>query len=359
MPKKRYSYIDNMKFAACILVALGHFFMSMTAQNVLPYTNIYNYLIKTLYTFHVPIFFVCSGFLYQKANHITSFGAYKKGILKKLLDLGVPYFTFTAITLLLKTFFSGDVTTKASPFWDTMFVHPTAPYWYLYSLFLMFLLIPCMKNKKNAGILFGLALTVKVAYVIIQDAGISLSAENGFWNFIILRLTSVANSALWFCGGMLLAFLNEEKLKKAGKILSLPLLASGIVLSALIFKENSGFTYTQQFIIGLIFVLFTYLTSIVVSPAWLNRLSFKFSDYFMPVFVMHTICAAAVRTLLFHIGIQSFILHFIGGMIGSFLIPIIVYMVCKMLTPLMFFFYPSRTIKILKGKKNGKNKVSA
>lgn len=351
--KKRYAYIDNMKLAGCVLVALGHLLMSLNANSLMHF-EFYDYFKQTLYTFHVPIFFVCSGFLYQKSNRVTSFGAYKKELPKKLLDLGVPYFVFTSVTLFLKTLFENDVTTKASPYLDTLIMHPTAPYWFLYTLFLMFLLIPCMKNKKSAATLFGFSFLIKVLYVILQSADMLVKPKNVILLFFVLRLESFCNSAIWFCGGMLLSFLNEDTIKKYGKFISPVLLIIAVVISVIFYLKYQDFSYAAQFIIGLFFVLFTVVIAVTFSPEPLNKISFKFSEYFMPVFVLHTICAAPIRILLLKIGIDSFIVHLIGGLTGSFAIPIVIYLICKKLTPLMFFFYPTKTVKLMKRKKNGK-----
>ena len=353
--KRRYAYIDNMKFAACILVALGHLFMSLQANSVLPQSDFLTYLKETLYTFHVPIFFVCSGFLYQKSCRVTSFKGYKKELPRKLLDLGVPYVVFTSATLILKLFFENDVTTKASPFLDTLIMHPTAPYWFLYSLFLMFLLIPCMKTMKGAYILFFASFAIKIIYTAFEGSEIIILPKNAFLLFLFLRVESFCNSAVWFCGGMLLSFLDEEKIKKSAKALSPVLFISAMALSIYIFYTRRQLNITSQFIIGMLFVLFTVISAIAFSPEALNRVSFKFSDYFMPVFIMHTMCAAPLRIILLKLGIASFIPHLIAGLIGSILIPTVIYIICKKLTPLMFFFYPTKTIKLLKRKKNEQN----
>ena len=63
---KRYLWIDNLKMFACLLVVIGHLYMSMMAGGWISENNIlYCWPIQTVYTFHVPLFFVCSGFLYQ------------------------------------------------------------------------------------------------------------------------------------------------------------------------------------------------------------------------------------------------------------------------------------------------------
>ena len=58
---KRYLWVDNLKMFACLLVVIGHLYMSMMAGGWIRENNIlYCWPIQTVYTFHVPLFFVCS-----------------------------------------------------------------------------------------------------------------------------------------------------------------------------------------------------------------------------------------------------------------------------------------------------------
>jgi fucose 4-O-acetylase-like acetyltransferase len=103
---KREIWVDNVKIIACILVVLGHFFQSMTKAQILSETDLYMWFNQTIYYFHVPLFFICSGYLYQKYSKVNSLTAWENNILKKTLALGVPYFVFSICTWCLKTIFS-------------------------------------------------------------------------------------------------------------------------------------------------------------------------------------------------------------------------------------------------------------
>ena len=111
---KRYLWIDNLKMFACLLVVIGHLYMSMMAGGWISENNIlYCWPIQTVYTFHVPLFFVCSGFLYQAtAPNEWNVKKHIGNIKKKALALGVPYVTFSTITLLLKNVFATDAMEK-------------------------------------------------------------------------------------------------------------------------------------------------------------------------------------------------------------------------------------------------------
>ena len=164
--KRREAWIDYIKVFACILVVLGHFSQSMVKASILPDNNLYQWFDTTIYYFHVPLFFICSGYLYQKYSCVDSVGAWKNNVIKKAIALGIPYFVFSFATWLLKTVFSGSVNGQISGLGDTLFLHPTSPYWFLYILFLIFAVTPTVKTSRGMAILFGIAIAGKVLQII-------------------------------------------------------------------------------------------------------------------------------------------------------------------------------------------------
>lgn len=165
--RTREKWVDDVKVIACILVVLGHFFQSMTKANVLPENDLYQWFNTTIYYFHVPLFFICSGYLYQKYSKVNDFKSWKKNAAKKALALGVPYVTFSTVTWVLKTVFSGSVNDQIGGLGDTLLLHPTSPYWYLYALFFIFLVTPTFANARMAA----LGLIAAVAAKTIIFAG--------------------------------------------------------------------------------------------------------------------------------------------------------------------------------------------
>ena len=78
----------------------------MTKADILPKSDLYKWFNTTIYYFHVPLFFICSGYLYQKYSKVNSVGSWCKNVAKKALALGVPYAIFTIVTWVLKKIFS-------------------------------------------------------------------------------------------------------------------------------------------------------------------------------------------------------------------------------------------------------------
>lgn len=85
MTEKRETWVDDVKVLACILVVVGHFFQSMTKADILPANDLYEWFNKTVYYFHVPLFFICSGYLYQRYSRVGSVESWSKNILKRPL----------------------------------------------------------------------------------------------------------------------------------------------------------------------------------------------------------------------------------------------------------------------------------
>lgn len=165
MSLKREGWIDYIKVFACILVVLGHFFQSMVKTSILPDNTLYQWFNTIIYYFHVPLFFICSGYLYQKYSRIDSVSSWGSNVLKKALVLGIPYFVFSFATWILKMLFSGEINDQIGGLGYVLFIHPTAPYWFLYILFLMFVVMPTVKTKKGIGTLLGVAILGKLLQI--------------------------------------------------------------------------------------------------------------------------------------------------------------------------------------------------
>lgn len=157
----REAWVDNTKVVACILVVVGHFFQSMTKAAIIPESDIYKWFIQTIYYFHVPLFFICSGYLYQVYSSVNSLNTWKNNVVKKAVSLGVPYFIFSLVTWILKTVFSDSVNDKTGGLAEVLFLKPLSPYWYLYCLFLIFVITPTFVSMKYAFIGLVLAVVLK------------------------------------------------------------------------------------------------------------------------------------------------------------------------------------------------------
>lgn len=326
--RRREKWVDDVKVIACILVVLGHFFQSMIKANILPENDLYKWFNTTIYYFHVPLFFICSGYLYQKYSKVNSVGSWCKNVTKKALALGVPYMTFTTATWVLKKAFSNSVNNQIGGFEDTLLFHPASPYWYLYALFFIFLFTPTFRNVKKATIGLFFAFLAKV--VILIGGGTDVYA-----------LSTVLSNEIWFVLGMCICVfnLNLKNKQKQGIIGGLLF----ILLSIVIYVANIHINITT-FFMGLLACYVVIILTVGFEEALGRYLAFL-SKYTMPIFLMHTLFAAPMRSILLKIGIENGIVHILLGLSISFLGPIVATWIMKKSKWLEFFLYPNKFIK--------------
>lgn len=332
--RQREIWVDNVKVIACILVVLGHFFQSMTQANILPANDLYEWFNRTIYYFHVPLFFICSGYLYQKLSVVNDLYGWGRNVLKKLLVLGIPYFTFSFATWVLKTLFSSSVNSEIGGLGDALFLHPTSPYWYLYALFFLFLITPTFRNKSIAIAGLFIALAFKAIGVLGEEYGVQV-------------ISYILSNEIWFVIGMCMSVFEFKKFL-LNRTLIIPI-ATGVIfllLSVGVYMTEINYGMIS-FLLGLL-ACFSIVT--LVAKIYEHRkqsTSFCIlAKYTMPIFLMHTLFAAPLRTMLFRVGIQNVVIHVILGIAISFIGPMIAAQITKKSKWLEFFLYPRKFIKM-------------
>lgn len=329
---KRENWIDDVKIIACALVVLGHFFQSMVKSQILIENSLYLWFEQTLYYFHVPLFFICSGYLYQKNSKIENFEDWKNHLLKKSIILGVPYFTFSTITWVLKTVFSDSINSKTDGIFQSLFLSPISPYWYLYCLFFIFLVTPTFKNKRTVIIGMVTAFILKI-----------FSVRGGIQIYVV---SIVFANEIWFVLGMWLQVIDfQKKINKKSRNWGIVLGLLFLLLS--VFLHNSNIqSQGIGFLVG-----WMACTSVITQVSYMlkngrqNRIFDFFAKYTMPIFVMHTIFAASLRSVLLKMEIDSAIIHMILGIGASFIGPIIAGEIMEKFACLDFLLYPGKYVK--------------
>ena len=326
MSSKREVWVDYVKVFACILVVLGHFFQSMVKANILPENGLYAWFNTTIYYFHVPLFFICSGYLYQKYSIVDGLSSWKQNTIKKAVVLGIPYFAFSLATWLLKTVFSGSVNNEMGGLLDTLFIHPTAPYWYLYVLFFIFVLIPTVRGEKGVYALLVIALGIRCIKAIWGGAPV----------YQIYLVSKISENLIWFVLGILIAVIGREKLKRPASGAALGLLFIG--LSVLLYKSENGWI---PFGLGLLACIAVLMITIGIKEVKVLDIA---AIYTMPIFLMHTLFAAPLRTVLMKIGMSNAVVHAVAGILISFIGPVVAMKILQLIK-LDWLVYPGRLLK--------------
>ncbi|MCM1219363.1 MAG: acyltransferase [Lachnospiraceae bacterium] len=327
----RENWVDNIKLLACILVAMGHFFQSMVRADILSDSKVYEWFERTIYYFHVPLFFICSGYLYQQYSKVASAASWRNNILRKLLTLGIPYFTFSSVTWAMKTVFSGAVNEDIGGIIHTLLIVPTSPYWYLYCLFLIFLITPTFSSLKMAKAGLLIALIFKVICLA------------GWGKTGIFAVSTVLENEIWFVLGMLISITEWKKwLDKRWRRIGAGSAAVFVIVSIIVYEVG-----VQGEIIEFVLGIWACGTVIIMLYGREARSSVWewIANYTMPIFLMHTIFAAGLRIVLLKVGIRSAAIHIPLGIVISFAGPIIAAIVMGKVWKLDFLLYPGRYIR--------------
>lgn len=263
-------------------------------------------------------------------NDVHSWG---KNVLKKIINLGIPYFVFSFATWLLKTVFAGSVNSESGGLFDTLFLHPASPYWYLYALFFLFLITPTFRNKSIAMIGLLIALAFK-ALVFGGGYGVQV-------------ISYILSNEIWFVIGMCLSVFEFKKyLLKRSRIIPIAVGVTFLVLSIWVYIAGVEHGIVS-FLLGLLACCsIVMLIEQIYENGKQSAVFGTLAKYTMPIFLMHTLFAAPLRTVLFKLGIQNAVIHVILGIAISFIGPMVAAIIMKKTKWLEFFLYPGKFIKM-------------
>lgn len=337
MMKKREQIIDILKGMACLLVVIGHV-LSGTADK-LSQGTIFYYLEEFIGSFHMPLFMMASGYLYRYANSLEKAGNYGKFILKKFINLGIPYFIFSIIYILLNMLAGGDNVNTSFQFGDMLNLYrkPIAQYWFLYALFFIFVIIGILDSliKKRRYIILAVALLFKISTI---------------WIYYGFLQPAFGMMFYFYLGTFMVGKLNNKTFKKYIMILIYPI----FVIIYTYFKTKYNFSTEVVELVKIPVAIFGIYFAIVVVNlinAKLNKIKeflLMIYKYSFQIYVLHIFFTASTRTALIKLNISNYGIHFICGIILGVLGSIICAKISNKIVYTDLVFFPNKTWKAIK-----------
>ena len=334
---KREIWLDYVRAFACVLVTLGHLANSFIDAQIVTDTRFLAAFVQVIYHFHVYIFFFCSGYLFQARFCKTDAKLlwHKKAI--RSLDFAVPYVVFSFVTYAIKIVLSSNVNTPVEEsFFNTLLNHPINQMWYLYAAIFITFLTPVCRTKKSMLLVLALSIIGK---------GISMIPALRIHRLIGYLL----QNEIWYVLGML--FFTRRNVVKNAYLAGL-----AIPFVILCYAElQFGISHPiGDFVMT--------LTGILASVGFFRMLSSArqkesiichyLSKYMLQIYLLHTICAAGIRIVLIKMGITAILPHLVFGLVFSFVIPILMAYIAEKMVYLNFFFFPSKTWRMLRVRKS-------
>ncbi len=322
---------DRLKGYACLLVLFGHVLIGIrTSGAVVPHFAEIGE--KFIWSFHIDLFMFLSGFVFSVTGGAKAKGGKLKFILNKLLNLGIPYFIFSALYIIINSLSPG--VNNASSVRDILFLFktPVAQYWFIYALFFLFVFWAVLSE------FIGNIATTVVMFALFTAAKLT-GFDLGF-------LDSSFNCALAFGVGSCLKSLYDTKIPLFVKIISVPLhiaVGTAVIVSGVI---SVLFVDDAVMLLG-IFASICFI-SLIEKVGFISRFLLFVCKYSFPIYLLHTIFTAAVRIVLMKLGITNYYIHIAIGSAAGLAGPLIIGKICSLTPYLNIFFYPVNSFKKIK-----------
>lgn len=296
---KRLTWVDSLKGFAILCVVIGHVASCYIKAGSFPDSlGIEFFLWQVIYAFHMPLFFIVSGFIFSMAYGNPDGSVRTAKLRTQLLDIAAVYIFFSVVFWAFKVLFSSHVITPLG-FADLLGIwkSPISIYWYLYVLAAFYILsAPLLKSGRRL-------------FVGSLVAALAVSLASGW-----LRLPSL------FCidlmAFLLVFFLFGVAVQRGYVKVGLPLASAGLGLAAILFcvfydSHTPPFDMAvnyQPFVNTIVAAGISLFVFYAFSAfTWLDKPFLRLcGKYCLGIYVIHCFFTAGLRTLLPMVGVTAF-----------------------------------------------------
>lgn len=290
----------------------------------------------------MPLFMCLSGFLYAKLTKISNIEEYGLFIKKKFINLSIPYLVFYVAYVGINMIFASSVNSqKGMNDLLNIFTEPMPPFWFLYALFFIFLIVPIIEKifKNNYNFVFGIFIILHILEIFIHTP--------------IYAINIVCEYGVYFYLGKII-FNNVNKIFNNKRKVVLNILAFiilGVVYSFILEKQIIDYKLMNilKFMLAILGTVASMQLFKILENKFVHIKIINYMDkYTFPIYLMHTMFSACIRIVLLKVGIFNFYIHFILGLLFGMLGPTIVAIILKKSKYGEIVLYPLNTIKKMK-----------
>jgi fucose 4-O-acetylase-like acetyltransferase len=302
----RLNWIDIAKGIGIVLVVIGHVGRGLVNSDIIADQDAYYALDNLIYSFHMPLFFLLSGYLAyaQLEKHRV-----KTFVVSKVDVIIYPYVIWSLIQGGIELVMSGYTNRTELDFGLLNIFQPHAQFWFLYWLFifsvLLALTIVCRQYKR----IFVASLMVLALISYLFQFGIAYF----YSNFVYFLL-----------GYLVASYQIKPQYHRLGLLLSL-LFAVVVQVFA-----NHRYDYSfemQNYDLGSLAITLLSLVALIYLSLWIGcsrfthhiaRLLSYLGNISLPIYLMHIIFASGARIALQRfMHIDDVYLHWLIGMIAG------------------------------------------
>lgn len=315
MSNSRNILFDYAKGIGIILVVYGHVMRGLLKAGLPMDRELHGLIDSIIYSFHMPLFFFLSGVFFF--GSMDRHGELKL-IENKFKTVLYPYVIWSLIQGLIEVGFSHSTNYKTS-LWQVLSLwHPRAQFWFLYTLFIVFIASIAIYRRRNAYWSFAV-LALAVLLNVSRFSPTDVYAVYSFSQWFVYFALGVGISSL--------PSRNYRLQSRTGLILFLSVAAfaasqaafhSSLGLSA---YGNAPASHLALAFVGIAFVMALCRFLMRYDLGWLKYLG----RHSMEIYLIHIIGSSGIRIVLQNLlGISDVSLHFAFGMLFGIGIPLLV-----------------------------------
>ncbi len=336
--RPRIAWLDSLKGFAIICVVVGHVLDGYLKAGSFPNNGYEEYCIyQVVYAFHMPLFFLVSGFMYAMA-YFDAEGRPKWAKLKwQLPNIAILYFLFSAFLVAFKVLFVAKYVNGEASWSDLAcsFWQPVFPYWYLYVLAVYYVVCLALPRWRKW------ILPLSISLVLSLLASLITNHEHFSVQYQILYYL------LFFISGIVL---QHAKVAISWLAASLGFVAS-FVLSLLFWGGGSDWPNDclnhQPYLntlVALGFCLFFWKLFSSVKALNVSLLNLC-GRYCLEIYVTHCFLTAGFRSILPALGLTNFWLNVVLNTVLSTALPLLFAIVLQRIGLHDILFRPAYFIK--------------
>ncbi|MES1197176.1 MAG: acyltransferase family protein [Pseudomonadota bacterium] len=322
-PNTRVSWPDAARGVGIALVVFGHVIAGLVNAHVLTSTPMVSWTYFTIYTFHMPLFFLLSGLFLADGV--------KRGLedflIGKAWTIVYPYFLWSLVQGALQMGMAG-VLDEAPAQHALMSIawQPISQFWFLYALMLCHLLGLALKARPIPLLVFGVVGGVAANWLPFTNI---IAKTLHFLPYYALGVALAPYALRWRLGRIWMAFIALVAFAAATVLGGF---ASGMIAEKLVVAPAA--------LAGTALVVLLALLardSVAVALQWLGRAS-------MTILVLHILALVFTRMALEQLGIDEPAIHLAAGLAIGVLVPALIHYGLESLgaLPLFGFARPRR-----------------
>lgn len=303
---------------------MGHLLRGFRSAGLFPEHNVLMiHIDNILYSFHMPLFFTLSGFLFFRmycANKAERKFKFHHAILNNIY----VYALFSVIQWIFKMIFSLSVN-DGYTLKDLILlpIKPMSPYWYLYVLVIYYILFYLIYDRMTDR------WCILALFSMVSMIGSLITYFINFDNWF--SIDTLLNNIMYFALGIYLA--DDSAVRNKSKITFA--ITSCVTLAAFIVNIVCKCNVTSIPIAGriiagciVLFAIEAFKKISILSNSTIFQLLGRYS---LEIYVTHCFITSAFRIIMGMLGIEIFILNVIIGMTLSVILPVMCSYILKII----------------------------